>query len=115
MTFDAANKSKIFTTQCFPLYSVLLAVNRTKLDWFRLSARGLELRILKTIPWNKVNVTILYVEWNHVPAGEAAAINRYMKKCGFTNYRQISPVIHNKKVNNYINTHFLKNIPFQSL
>jgi hypothetical protein len=56
MTFDAANKSKIFPTQCFPLYSVLLAVNRTKLDWFRLSAR--ELRILKTIPWNKVNVTV---------------------------------------------------------
>ena len=58
MTFDAANKSKIFTTQCFPLYSVLLAVNRTKLDWFRLSARGFELRILKTVPWNKVNVTV---------------------------------------------------------
>nr|CAH0103856.1 unnamed protein product [Daphnia galeata] len=133
MTFDAANKSEVFTTQCFPLYSVLLAVNRTKLDWFRLSARGFELRILKTVPWNKVNVTlkisyirksrilhlqILSVEWNHVPAGdEAAAINRYMKKCGFTKYRQISRVnhIHNKKVNNYINTHFLKNIPFQSL
>ena len=32
--------------------------NQIRLVWFRLSARGLELRILKTIPWNKVNVTV---------------------------------------------------------
>ncbi|XP_046630743.1 uncharacterized protein LOC124310803 isoform X1 [Daphnia pulicaria] len=114
VTFNSTNQSKVITTQCFPLYSVLLAVNRTKIDLIRLSAEGIELKVLQTVPWDKVNVTILSVEWNHhVPVGEAAAINRYMKRCGFTKFRQISAVnnrIKNSKINNYINTNFFKSV-----
>ncbi len=48
--------------QCFPFYSVLLAIGRTSLDFFSLDVEGHELQILKTIPWNKVDIKV-YKTW----------------------------------------------------
>ncbi|EFX75894.1 hypothetical protein DAPPUDRAFT_322909 [Daphnia pulex] len=70
-TNDKTNKS-IYTVQCFPLYSILLAVGRTEIDFFGLDVEGSEYKILKTVPWHKVDFKTLSVEWNHVPEGEAA-------------------------------------------
>ena len=44
--------------QCFPLYSILLAVNRTWVDFLSMDARGHELNVLSTIPWSKVKITV---------------------------------------------------------
>lgn len=66
--------------QCFPLYSILLAAERTSIDFFSLDVEGHELnvfyfmpfflfivslifniffiKILKTIPWKKVNIKV---------------------------------------------------------
>ena len=44
--------------QCFPLYSILLAHGRTSIDFLSLDIEGHELQVLKTIPWNKVNITV---------------------------------------------------------
>lgn len=49
---------KLVNIQCFPLYSILLAQGRTSVDFFSLDVEGHELAVLKTIPWNKVNVTV---------------------------------------------------------
>ena len=46
------------TVQCFPLYSILLALNQTTVDFFSLDIDGHELRVLKTIPWDKVHVRV---------------------------------------------------------
>ena len=40
--------------QCLPLYSVLLAMNRTTVDFLSLDVEGSELDILKTVPFQKV-------------------------------------------------------------
>ena len=40
----------ITAVQCFPLYSILLSVGRTQVDFFSLDVVGHELRIPKTIP-----------------------------------------------------------------
>lgn len=40
--------------QCFPLFSLLSAINVTKVDYFSLDAEGSELDILKTIPFDSV-------------------------------------------------------------
>jgi hypothetical protein len=42
-----------FEAQCFPLYSLLKAINVTTVDYFSLDVEGAELSILKTIPWHK--------------------------------------------------------------
>ena len=50
---------QLVNVQCFPLYSILLAFNRTKVDFFSLDVEGHELKVLKTVPWHKVDLTVL--------------------------------------------------------
>lgn len=49
---------QIYKMQCFPLYSILLAVGRTQVDYFGLDVEGAEYQILETIPWHKVNIQV---------------------------------------------------------
>lgn len=44
--------------QCLPFYSILLAMNNVPVDYFSLDVEGHELEVLKTIPWDKVNITV---------------------------------------------------------
>jgi hypothetical protein len=48
----------IVIVQCFPFYSVLLAIGRTQIDYFSLDIEGHELKVLKTIPWHKVDIKV---------------------------------------------------------
>lgn len=50
--------SETVQVQCFPLYSILLAVNRTTVDFFSLDVEGSELDVLNTIPWHKVDIKV---------------------------------------------------------
>jgi hypothetical protein len=40
--------------QCFPLYSLLMALGNPTVDYFSLDVEGAELDILRTLPWDKV-------------------------------------------------------------
>lgn len=57
--WDDPNREKV-TVQCFPLYSILLAVNRTRIDFFSLDIEGHEFRVLKTIPSDRVDIRVLF-------------------------------------------------------
>jgi FkbM family methyltransferase len=48
--------------QCFPVYSILAAVGNPKVDLFVLDIEGYELAVLKTIPWNKVDIEVFDIE-----------------------------------------------------
>ena len=85
------------TVQCFPLYSMLLAVGRTHIDYFSLDVEGAELEILRTIPFEKVTIDILTIEY--VVHGDPAATSRklyetreFFRKTGL--YREIGVVSH---------------------
>ena len=58
--FSEKKSERIFSVQCFPLYSILLAVNRTVIDFISLDVEGHEFRILKTVPWHKIDVKVLH-------------------------------------------------------
>lgn len=51
------------TVECVPLYSLLMALEVTHIDYFSLDTEGSELDILKTIPFNKIQIDVLSVEW----------------------------------------------------
>jgi len=51
-------KLKTTKVQCFPFYSLLLAVNQTTVDYFSLDIEGHEKRVLETIPWEKVDIKV---------------------------------------------------------
>jgi Methyltransferase FkbM domain len=44
--------------QCLPLWSLLLALNRTTIDYFSLDVEGSELAVLKTIPFDKIDIKV---------------------------------------------------------
>nr|CAH0102662.1 unnamed protein product [Daphnia galeata] len=80
------NTETIYKMQCFPLYSLLLSIGRTHVDYFGLDVEGSEYKILETIPWHKINVKTVTAEWNHVPEGEEGLTrlmeNNKFKKTG---------------------------------
>ncbi len=48
---------------CFPMLSVLLAVDHTKVDYMVLDIEGSEIPVLQGTPWDKVDVDVLQVEY----------------------------------------------------
>ncbi|XP_059082225.1 protein Star-like [Tigriopus californicus] len=54
------------TVICYPIYAILAAVNQTKVDYFSLDVEGFELDILKTIPFDQVEITALSVEFTYI-------------------------------------------------
>ena len=69
---------------CFPLYTLLAAVNQTVVDLFSLDIEGLELQILKTIPFDKIAFKFIIVEnW------EPHALRQFMNSQGFKLFRHI--------------------------
>ena len=55
------DQENIYKIQCFPLYSILIAINRTYIDYFSLDIEGAELKVLSTIPWHKVYIKVATV------------------------------------------------------
>ena len=50
---------------CYPLHSLLLAMNISKVDFFSLDVEGDEYPILHSIPFDKVDISVLAVEVKH--------------------------------------------------
>ena len=51
--------------QCIPLYSLLLALGNPTVHYFSLDIEGAELAVLKTLPWDKVDIELVMIEINH--------------------------------------------------
>ena len=43
---------------CFPLFGVLKAMNVTKVDYFSLDVEGAEMDVLRTIPFDDLDITV---------------------------------------------------------
>ena len=67
-SFDpsSGSKSGYAEVQCLPLYSILLAANVTTVDYFSLDVEGHELEVLRTIPWDKVDIKVIYNDKEHL-------------------------------------------------
>jgi len=77
------------TLQCFPLYSILHALNVTVVDYFSLDIEGRELEVLKTIPFDMVKFKVLTVEHWTVPGGREA-VEEFLKTKGYTFIEEIN-------------------------
>ena len=52
--------NKFTNVVCFPLYGVLKALNVTKVDYFSLDVEGNEMDVLRTIPFDLIDITVKY-------------------------------------------------------
>ncbi|KAK4328384.1 hypothetical protein Pmani_001212 [Petrolisthes manimaculis] len=75
--------------QCLPFYSVLLALNITTVDYFSLDVEGSELNVLRTIPWDKVNIKTMSVEFIHGVEGKEA-LKKYVMDQGYKVYSEVT-------------------------
>ena len=73
---------------CFPFYSMMLSLNQTHIDYFSLDVEGLELDILRTIPFDKLDISIFTVEYVHGDGGEQA-YTKYMISKGYKLHSRI--------------------------
>ncbi|KAK3893671.1 hypothetical protein Pcinc_002524 [Petrolisthes cinctipes] len=65
-----------------PLHSILQALNVTVIDFFSLDIEGYELKVLKTLSWDRIKIRVLCVETIHLPEGQKAVIS-YMQSLGY--------------------------------
>ena len=73
---------------CFTLESMMLVLNRTTIDFFSLDVEGAELKVLKSIDFNKLNIRTLTVEYAHVKGGKAGLVE-LLNKNGMKLYKTI--------------------------
>ena len=75
---------------CIPVYSLLRAVNMHHINFFSLDVEGAELKILETIPFDKIEIDLFSIEYA-VPGGGTTeklnAINKFFE--GLGKYKQI--------------------------
>lgn len=81
------------TLQCFPLFSTLLALDNPTVNFLSLDIEGAEFEVLKTIPWDKVDIEVIVAELLH--AGEVHYVSTEMKKMSSNVFLLISGVSRN--------------------
>ena len=64
---------------------VFLAIGKTQVDFFSLDIEGADLLVLKTIPWDKVNIKLVMIEVAH---SDVNAIITVMYNAGYTEFRR---------------------------
>ena len=69
-------------TQCFPLYSLLLALNQTKVDFLSLAVDGAEIDVLKTIPFDEVDIRMMAVQVGDDKDGDSS-MKRFLHSNGY--------------------------------
>jgi len=79
-------KEDTYEIQCFPLYSMIMALGNKTINYLSLDLEGAELGVLKTIPWGKVDIEVLSVETEHtgeVFEGTMDEVKEFLEKRGF--------------------------------
>ena len=93
--------------QCFPLYSVLMAIGNPHIDYFSLDIEGAELVMLQTLPWNEISMTLIDVEVNHAGAifpGTRNDIQNFLSSHGYPFIKsvKIDDLFYNKVNNRFL-------------
>ena len=70
---------------CFPLESLLLALNRTVVDYFSLDVEGMGMSVLKSIPHDDIHIRTMTVEYDHAAKTEEEAqdMRRTIEEMGY--------------------------------
>ena len=55
---NVTRNAELIKVVCLPLISILNAIGNPRIDYFSLDIEGAELAVLKTIPWEKVDIKV---------------------------------------------------------
>ncbi|XP_066939175.1 protein Star-like [Macrobrachium rosenbergii] len=65
-----------------PFYSILLALEIKVVDFLSLDVEAFEMKILQTIPWDKVTFRLMCIEIDHIPEG-VEYLKKYLTEKGY--------------------------------
>ena len=77
---------KLYSVQCIPLHTLLLAMGNPTVDYLSLDIEGAELPVLRTIPFDKVDVRTMSVEVAH---SDRSAIRKLLRERGYRVLRDL--------------------------
>jgi len=83
---DATEGKRVRQLQCFPLYSLLLAVKAPTVNLLVLDIEGAEYQVLKEFPWSLAKVEVILVELEHagkVFPGTRWEVHNFLLSVGF--------------------------------
>lgn len=78
-----------FDVQTLPLYAVLAAVGYTEVDYFSFDIEGLELGVLKTIPFDLITFRVLIIEIYFYTAEEKRELDDLLISNGYIFVRKM--------------------------
>lgn len=55
---EKKDEKNIIKVQCFPLYTYLLALNMTHIDYLSIDVEGAELEVLKNLPFQRLSIQV---------------------------------------------------------
>lgn len=82
---DVAHTGKHVLVQCIPFAHLMAALNVTTVDYFSLDIEGYEMQVLKTIPFDEIDIKSLSVEFSHMP-NALEELNSFMESKGYEAY-----------------------------
>jgi len=83
-------RTQTMMRQCFPLYSLLLALGNPTVDFLSLDVEGPELEVLETIPWTKVDIRAISVETEFLSLEKRDKVFELLTSNGFTHLTSIA-------------------------
>ena len=72
---------------CIPVASLLLALNRTTVDYFSLDVEGFEYDVIRTLPLEKFNIRSWSIEYSHT---NHKALKQHLIEHGYDFKKQIN-------------------------
>ncbi|KAK7083659.1 hypothetical protein SK128_013970, partial [Halocaridina rubra] len=78
---NAVNEETV-QVKSIPLYSILLALNVSVVDFLSLDIESFEVKVIKTIPFDKIKFRLMCIEFNHIPEG-LPHLTEYMTSKGY--------------------------------
>ena len=79
--------------QCVPFYSVVQALGSPRIDFLSLDIEGADLQVLMTIPFDKVNISVIMIEVAHLGEifhGDNDMLRQFLHESGYIFYRRMS-------------------------
>lgn len=88
---DDGDETEAGRVKCFPLYTILLATNRTKVDLLSLGCHGQHLQILETVPFDRVEVGVISLHFAYEEdTGEMlGSVSKFLYGKGFEFVRRM--------------------------
>lgn len=79
-----------FKVRCYPFLTFLLALNVSVIDYFSLDVEGHEVEVLETVPFDKVDIDVLSVEFSK-SRGRMLGVKNFMEGKGYRVVMEVPP------------------------